>query len=926
MDQERGLEAGVPELVVIATKCVIPPAHAALVARPRLFVQLDQGLRRKLTLVSAPAGFGKTSLLAGWLAALGAQGGAMEAPVPSPAPRAPDIAWLSLDAGDDEPLRFWFYILTALQRVQPALVARARELLLELQPRFDAMLASLINAGMGLAHDVVLILDDYHQISAPAIHAALADLLQHLPPRLHVVISSRADPPLPIARLRVRDELAELRAADLRFTHAEVEAFLRSLGLNLSPERVATLEARTEGWVAGLRLAALSVRGLPQAEPALAQFTGSHHYVVDYLGEEILQRQPETIQTFLLHTSVVDQLSAPLCDTLLASGDSQQILELLERQMLVEALDGERRWFRYHQLFAAFLRSQLEKQPAAPLELLHTRASLWYANNGMEIAAVDHALAARDYEWAATLIEYAAHTMFLRGDISTIRRWLAALPEALIVSWPHLCTLRAWALISTQQLGAAALWLDRAERALEAVRQQAELQPAHLERERGRLAATHAALALLRGDMPRAIAHSRDALALLPLADRILRTLIAFNLANAYGSLGDAAASERALQHARGLGQIADDVQVLLLVASLDMMQGRLHSAAKGYREIIRRAVAQTADPIWQAGLASAYVGLGELLYEWNDLGGAAEYLQQAIEIGERRAASLTDVDATVALARVRIAADDLDAAVQLLHQAHVLAERHASPQALGPIEAVWARLALRQGRLAEAEQRVQRAGPGEYGPLNIFHDDEYAIQAQVQIALGQTESALELLGGWMQAAQSGGHVRSLLRAMLLQSLAYAAAGDTAAYARLRDALALAAPEGYVRTFADAGAPMRLLLTRLREEAAEPGAELAGYLDELLWSFEPAGSVVRIGPPPLQTLVEPLTDRELAVLRCLAAGLSNTEIAAELTVAVSTVRTHIKNIYGKLGVRNRVEAVTSAQDLRLLSLGHVPIG
>jgi len=886
---------------LLTTKLYIPPVRPDLVPRPRLIERLNQGMAYKLTLISAPAGFGKTTLLSEWI----------------PQSERP-VCWVSLDPGDNDSTRFWCYLIAALQMLQRQLGENALSLLQSpQQPPIEFFLNTLLNEIAACPDRFALVLDDYHAIETLALHDAIAYLVDHMPPQMHLVIATRADPPLPLAHWRARGQLTELRASDLRFTPDEAALFLRQvMGLPLTAEQVAALDTRTEGWIAGLQLAALSMRGCQDISGFIEAFTGSHRFVLDYLTEQVLQRQAENIQAFLLQTSILDRMNAELCNAIMGRRDSQAVLEQLEHQNLfLVPLDDDRRWYRYHHLFGDVLRNRLRLHEPDQVAALHRRASEWYEHHGLMAEAVEHALAAGDIEASARLVGQAAQAMVMRGEMATLQRWVAALPEAVVRSWPGLSLAHAWALTAVGQLDAAEARLQDVERLT------AGDETVQGRQQQGAAAAVRAIIAILRGHDPVVIEQAKLALERLPADDAFLRGLVTWTLGQGYRFAGDAVAAEQALAEASRLNQAAGNLFFAVLAAShqayMLIEQGQLRRAEEAHRQVLQFAADRARQLIPATG--DSYVRLGEVLREWNDLAGAMDAIARGLELNRSFGLPELIITALIALARTEQGMGDWDQAHAAMREAVQLAESYQVPYLLARATAWQAWLWLAQGdpstgsgqAAAQARRWAQASGLTIDDELSYAREDEYAILARVLIAEGEPGPACRLLERLLQQAESGGRMGRAIEVMALQALAHAAQGDRPqAMITLEQALSLAEPEGYVRTFVDEGAPMAALL----RQAASRGI-MPDYVGKLLAAFEQG----REGfPSPPSPLVEPLSAREIEVLKLIVAGLSNREIAQHLFVGVGTVKTHISNIYGKLNVHSRTQAIARARELRLL--------
>jgi LuxR family maltose regulon positive regulatory protein len=900
----------------LATKLHPPSARPNRISRPRLLARLDEG--RPLTLVAAPAGFGKTTLLSDWVR------------------QNSKVAWLSLDDDDNDPARFWGYVVAALRQVEPAVGEAALAWLQSPPAPTVAVVSELINQLAALPERLVLVLDDYHVISAPPIHEALAYLLDHLPDPLRLVITTRADPPLPMARRRSRGQLTELRAADLRFTPDEAAAFLtQALGPWLSPQDIAALGARTEGWIVGLQLAALSLRGTswlqgrPDGAGFVEAFTGSHRYIIDYLLEEVLARQPEPVQAFLLQTAILDRLEGSLCEAVLADPgaavNGQAMLERLEQANLFLApLDDERRWYRYHQLFAEALRHRLQHRQPDLARALHRRASAWYEQQGLPRDAVHHALAAADFDQAARLMEQAGSELVSQGEVATLQRWVNALPAEMVRSRLELAVWQGWLLFVSGQLEAAEQHLDDLERRF-AIQPLPGSESSSQAETFGRVTAIRASLAIIRRDLPQAIALSRQALAYLP-KDNLARAYPAWYLGKALWLSGDVEAACLALASAARvsweLGHRYVAFQATHDLAQLYVAQGQLHQADQTYRQALQQAL-EWGSP--QPAFGPAYVGRGQLEREWNHLEAAAALFQQGLQLCQQAGNTPIVLQATLGLAFVKQAQGDAAGASALMRQALELAERHsvAQPGAARPVAAAQARLGLLQGDEAAAAGWAQRCGLSLDQELSHVREREVLTLVRVLIRQRQADVAARWLARLLRLARAQGRTGSEIEILMLQAEAAQAAGDQhQGQERLSQALALAEPEGYQCLFLDEGTPIARLLEGLpaRPGRGQPGA--AHYRDQLLALLggAPGGDAAQPASPAagLVLLGEPVSQRELEVLRLIGAGCSNQEIADRLVIALSTVKWYIHALYGKLQVDSRTKAIARARELNLL--------
>jgi LuxR family maltose regulon positive regulatory protein len=919
------------ERLVLQTKLYIPQARVAnLVPRPRLIERLNEGLHRTpgVALVSAPAGFGKTTLVSDWL---------HQSKVPT--------AWLSLDEGDNDPTRFLAYLVAALQTLAANIGEEVLAVLhasLPQPPATESIMTALLNEITTVPDNFILVLDDYHVIEAKPVDNALTFLLEHLPPQLHLVITTREDPPLPLARLRARGQLTELRAADLRFTPGEAATFLNQvMGLGLSAEEVTSLESRTEGWIAGLQLAALSMRGRDSTRVAgfIRAFAGDNRYIVDYLVEEVLQRQPERVRSFLLQTAILDRLSGPLCNAVTGQEDGRGMLATLERgNLFVVPLDDKRHWYRYHHLFADVLHMHLMTEQPDQVPALHRRASEWYEHNDSAADAIHHALAAADFERAADLIERAMPAMRRSRQEATLLGWLQALPDELFHCRPALSVHYAGTLLQSGQLEGVEGRLRDAERWLDTMADMGERLEASSaevvvvdEKEfrglPGWIAIYRAGIALVLGNVADTVNYARRALDLVPEEDHLGRGAAAGLLGLAYWTSGDLEAGHRSyadgMARLQRAGHISDALGCAVALADIRIAQGRLREAMRIYEQALQLATEQGSPEL--RGTADMYVGISELYRERNELNTATQHLLRSKELGELAGLPQNRYRWCVAMARIREAQGDLDGALDLLHEAEHLYVSDFFPN-VRPVAAWKTRVWVAQGRLGEALGWARERGLSAEDNLSYLREFEHITLARVLLARYKSDrtdssirEAIGLLERLLKAAEEGGRMGNVIKILLLQALAHQALGDIpATLLPLQQALTLAEPEGYVRMFVDEGLPMAQLL---REVAAH--GIMPDYTGKLLAAFE-AEQQKRVAEPPFPTtpasqpLIESLSQRELEVLRLFKTELSGPEIAHELVIGLSTLRTHTKSIYSKLNVNNRRAAVKRAEELDLI--------
>jgi LuxR family maltose regulon positive regulatory protein len=934
---------------VLATKLYIPPPPSKLVTRPRLIGKLNDALsaNRQLTLISAPAGFGKTTLVSEWIHQKEEGGRRSDesgsiTPPSALALHPSKVAWLSLDENDSDPVRFLTYLIHALQTISPDLGAGVLDILSSSQSSpIESLLTVLLNEIAAIPRDpstgsgqaFIFVLDDYHLTDSKAIDNALTFLIEHLPPRLHLVITTREDPALPIPRLRARNQLTELRAADLRFTPSEAAEFLnQGMDLNLSAEDVIALETRTEGWIAGLQLAALSMKGSQDMAGFIQAFAGDHRYIVDYLVEEVLQRQTEETRLFLLQTSILDRLNGRLCDAVQVRTGSRARLEQLQRgNLFLIPLDDKRHWYRYHHLFADVLRMHLMAEQPDQVPVLHRRASEWYEQNGFTADAIRHALAGADYERAADLIERAVIIMGQSRQESILLGWFKALPDEVLKDRPVLSAHYAGALLQNGQLAGVEDRLRDAERWLEMPEKKGEA-PLYMDEEEfrrlpGTVAMYHAGIALVHGDVAGAMKHARRALELTREEDNFLRGAASSLLGLASWGSGDLERAyemfSKGMAHLQRVGFISDVIGGSVTLADIRMTQGRLRECMSIYERGLQLATKQGARPL--RGAADMHVGMSEVYRERNDLQTAAQHIQRSLEFGEFNGLPKNPYRWRVAMARIHESRGNLDEAFSLLEEAEPLYQGDFSPD-VRPIAALKARVWVAQGKIEQALAWARQQGLSVDDELSYLREFEHITLARILLAQYKSDrkenslrGATGLLERLLQAAEEGRRMGSAIEILVLQALAHQLQGDaSAALTSLERAIQLAEPEGYIRIFLNEGAGMAQLI----REAAGQGM-MPDYTGKLLSAFETESqaSVARAGKSHLaasQPLVEPLSQRELDVLRLFRTELSGPEIARELVVALSTVRTHTKSIYSKLGVNSRRAAVRRAEELGLI--------
>jgi LuxR family maltose regulon positive regulatory protein len=880
----------------------MPPLRTDLVQRPQIIERLNKGLRGKLTMISAPAGSGKTTTLIEWLNLIGK---------PS--------AWLSLDAEDNDISRFLTYFISALQTVDESFGESALSMRLVPQaPSNKAILSELINSIGIYQGDLILVLDDYHAIESQQVHDLVNYFLENQPENIHLVIASRYDPPLPISRLRGQRQLMEIRSHDLRFDREEMDKFLNEImGLELNPENIELLEERTEGWIVSLQLLALSLQDREDKQDFVTSFSGDHHYVVDYLVDEIMTSQSEEIQTFLYQTSILDRLCAPLSNAVVKSDKSHNLLQHLEKtNLFLIPLDTERQWYRYHHLFVDYLRQHLQEHQPEIITGLHQRAAEWYKNNGFVEEAIKHSLRAEEYDFAATIIEKNADDFWWSGDQATLQRWLTAIPDETIKARPRLSISFA---ITDLMAGRSEEIEKRLQAAEKAIKQNISKT---IETElHGIIAAIRASSAfLIQGNIPATIKYSQKALELLPEENATWRSVVALDSGDAHSVTGDLEAAKQAFHQAVTASKQAKHVFLFMLssakLANNYLVRGHLHAGAEAVQQALEyaeeRGVLQTTST------ALLFTILADILCEWNQLTDSLNHIERGIELSERSNNLLSVAWSYRTLTKILFSSGDLVGAQKAIRRLESLARKTDLPSYIISSLVTWkvrieiAKSRIDKSRLGIAERLLQ-----EY---EIKIDDEisydnflrYFSLARLRIAQKKYDEAEKTLDWLLITAESWGYANGLIELLVLKSLVlFSQDKETQALTVLGDALAKAEPEGYVRIFVDEGEPMAKLLQRARANGIAPD-----YVNSLLAAFD---TIMVAEPSSIgQVLLEPLSKRELEVLRLLTTELSVPEIADELIVSANTVRTHTRNIYAKLDVNNRRSAVRRAEELKLL--------
>lgn len=877
---------------IISTKIHIPLPRPTIVERPRLIDQLNQGCQAKLTLISAPAGYGKSSLVSNW---------AHENSIP--------VTWLTLDKLDNDVARFVNYFVAALKKFKSNFGDMILPLLESPQiPSHQNLLSRLINELSSLDGPHILVLDDYHVITNRTIRELITFLIENLPSQIHLMILTRSDPQFSLSRLRARGQLLEIRADHLKFTGAETEAFFNDrMKMTLSKEEVSAFEERTEGWITGLQLVSLALQGLntKDIKKFADAFSGSHFYIVDYLVEEVLNRQPEAIREFLLRTSILEQMTGVLCNQITGRDDSQSMLEKLEQENLfLIPLDDKRQWYRYHHLFADVLQSHLRASAPELFEKLHQRAAVWFEKQGFFEHAIRHAAAGNLLETAAELVETNAVYMLGHGELFTLLS-LIELLEALLNERPWLCIYKSWALALLGQLDQADRWCQKAKAIIDAN----ESKPNR--RMLGHIAAVQFYCTTYQGKTD--AAYAQKALECLPENEQVIRSIVISTIGSSLRFVGEYAQAEEALestrQTAREAGNNYLELYALTTLSAVTYYQGQLHKSYKFAQDALQMSTLPNGqmDP----SASWALKGLGYINYEWNDLVAAEKYTQMALDLGPKWGEPIELAHMFLLLSQINIAKRDLSSAQQAFEKGEEVIHTNAVSSGLvNWIEAQKAHYWIKLGDLKAADQWAQKSGISAKDEISLFRTNQYRTWVRVALAIENYNAALELLIRLQERVEAAGRTRSLIQTLVLRALAHQVANDIPqALSVLERIITLTRPGGYIRIFVDEGEPMEKLL-RLAQ-AREISKD---YISKILAAFQETDIV---SSPSLQ-LVEPLSDRELEVLCLIADGLSNQEIADRLIIAVGTVKAHTVNIYRKLNVNSRMQAVARARDLRLL--------
>jgi LuxR family maltose regulon positive regulatory protein len=871
---------------LLTTKFYVPPLRSELISRRHLIEQLLQGLDCSLVLISAPAGYGKTTLLSDLVHNM-----------------KPDIksAWISLDSADNDPVTFWNYFINALGTIEQGIGDDTLSMLRSPGvSSINLLLTALINEINKITGDFLLVLDDYQVIESQPVHEAITFLLDHIPRKMHLVIATRTDPPLPLARLRGRGLMVEIRMNDLRFTPDETDDFFsKFINMNLSRGDIEALSTRTEGWITGLQMAALSMRGHDDIPAFIKDFTGSNRFILDYLIEEVFQRQPPDIQDFLLKTSMLDRLTTPLCDYVTERSDSRSILAVLERaNLFIVPLDESRQWYRYQHLFSDLLRHQLEITSGPDdISEYHTRASHWFETNNLVSEAVRHAIRSQDWERASRLISDTSQSLLRSGEITTLLRWIQQLPDETIADQPQLWNECCWTMILTGQFDLANSFLEKIEK-----------NASSNDVSRGEILVMRAYIARSRGDNLGTIELSLEARSLVPETSIDTRCILALNLGIAQWHFGHLEEAEEALTEAENKAQQIGNNYVLLTAVSahsiIHAAQGKLHLAA----DLCRKAIEMAGG---SPGVALVYLTLAAILYEWNDLPNAVDSVNRGIELSKQSGNVEIQSGGYRTMSRILMAYGDEAGAYSVLNTAYqFFSNKQVSPLDGARTADGFVQLYLMQKNIEKAREWMEKVT--EDVDATTFYPRLHLSGARLSLALGEKEEAQRELAEKAMIAEQSGWIYGLIETRILQSLAAFEAEEATVF--ITDALNLAQPEGFIRIFVDKGETLEVIL---RETSGRGIA--VDYISSILKAFKETPDISSQNRDvETQPLAETLSERELEVLRLMAEGLSNSEISRKLVVSVGTAKTHVHNILNKLGVSSRIQAVSKARELDLL--------
>lgn len=889
------------ETPLLNTKLYIPALRSDLIKRVRLLNKIEKGLNGKLILVSAPAGFGKSTLVAMW---------ARDSRI--------SLGWVSLDNRDNDPVVFLTYIFTAINSVGHVGDTVLAEIRSPQRPPEEEILKAWINELSNHPHKLILVLDDYHVIENPAIHQNVEFLLENLPPNFHLIVISRSDPNLQLARIRGCGQMTEIREADLRFTENEASEFFKSvLDLHLSAQNISALEQRTEGWAVGLQLAGLALQGRKDIEQFIQKFSGGHHHIIDYLTQEVFDRQPEYIQVFLLQTSILERMCASLCDVLTGENTGTSILHSLDqRNLFVIPLDDERQWYRYHHMFSDLLRYQLEHLYPGWVKDLHKRAGIWYAEHNFPDEALQHLQAVEEFALAAEIIESLGPDLIGQGKLTLLKSWIENLPETIIKDRHYLCLYHAWVLNLTNQVNILEARLQDTERALA----HQTLDDRTVADVRGQIAQIRAYDARRRKNLALSIEYLNGALNLLPEDSFSARSAALFHLGLTYIHQGKLVKAAQALADARPLSELGGNLYVTLAttgyLADVQIAQGHLRQAAQFCEQTIEESLARH-QPEALSGLAYVYVSLGKIHYERNDLEKATMHLVEGITLGERTANWRATMAGIFALAWLRQMLGYNDEADALLQKATALADRSRMSFREMDLDAWQARINLAQNKVVPAVKwaTVYQADKARLPTSHEFSD---SVQARILIAQKKFSRALGLLEQQCQKFETIGADGRLIESLMLEALVkYAQEDKDQAYQLIEKALAKAEAEGYIRIFIDEGPAMIAFLTEFLNWS-EDELVSTSYIKRLLEAF-PEEQIQAYKQSLIKKhTIDSLNDREQQILYLLAAGLKTPEIADELHLANSTIKWYRKNIYAKLGVNRRADAIARAKELNII--------